>query len=430
MRFLKIAIGLLLSSAAAQAQVTITDLDGLLQYADKNSPQARQILLQPQLAKQEKIATSSTFYPKVSAFGTGDYYPILATQLIPAEALGGPAGQFYKVQFGLPYIFTAGAEVSMPIIDLSNWAKLSKAKSTYEQKKWTGEKDLETLHLQLIQAYYQTLVTEEVLVLNEENEETATELLRIMTDRDAQGVVNPADFNRTKNLVLDVKSTRIGYTSQMQQNVSNLNSILGTDTIILNEELSDFNWPVLHTAGDITTRPAWQEALWKVRTSELALKQSQYDGMPKLSLAARYTYNMQTNFEPNFQNVEFDVANVNLKLNMPLFQGNFYRSSKKISKLQLQSAQLEQDRIAATLTKQQQDWLYQYQAAYDKHIVLKEKVATSAENLRIAKLSISEGIMEFDEFNNIFIEYNKARMEYLQNLANGILYHLLSTQNF
>lgn len=430
MRSLKIFIGLLLSSAVAHAQVTITDLDGLLQYADKNSPQARQIQLQPQLAKQEKIATSSTFYPKVSAFGTGDYYPILATQLIPAEALGGPAGQFYKVQFGLPYIFTAGAEVSMPIIDLSNWAKLSKAKSTYEQKKWTTEKDLETLHLQLIQAYYQTLVTEEVLVLNEENEETATELLRIMTDRDAQGVVNPADFNRTKNLVLDVKSTRIGYTSQMQQNVSNLNSILGTDTIILNEQLSDFNWPVLYTVGDITTRPAWKEAQWKIRTSELALKQSQYDGMPKLSLAARYTYNMQTNFEPNFQNVEFDVANVNLKLNVPLFQGNFYRSSKKISKLQLQSAQLEQDRIAATLTKQQQDWLSQYQAAYDKHIVLKEKVATSAENLRIAKLSISEGIMEFDEFNNIFIEYNKARMEYLQNLANGILYHLLSTQNF
>lgn len=421
---------MLLSSAVAHAQVTITDLDGLLQYADKNSPQARQILLQPQLAKQEKIATSSTFYPKINAFGTGDYYPILATQLIPAEALGGPSGEFYKVQFGLPYIFTAGAEISMPIIDLSNWAKLSKAKSTYEQKKWTTEKDLETLHLQLIQAYYQTLVTEEVLVLNEENEETATELLRIMTDRDAQGVVNPADFNRTKNLVLDVKSTRIGYTSQMQQNVSNLNSILGTDTIILNEELSDFNWPVLHTAGDITTRPVWQEAQWKIRTSELALKQSQYDGMPKLSLAARYTYNMQTNFEPGFNNVEFDIANVNLKLNVPLFQGNFYRSSKKISKLQLQSAQLEQDRIAATLTKQQQDWLTQYQAAYDKHIVLKEKVATSAENLRIAKLSISEGIMEFDEFNNIFIEYNKARMEYLQNLANGILYHLLSTQNF
>lgn len=430
MRFLNIAIGLLLSSAAAQAQVTITDLDGLLQYADKNSPQARQILLQPQLAKQEKIATSSTFYPKVSAFGTGDYYPILATQLIPAYILGGPDDKYEKVQFGLPYIFTAGAEISMPIIDLSNWAKLSKAKSTYEQKKWTSEKDLETLHLQLIQAYYQTLVTEEVLVLNEENEETATELLRIMTDRDAQGVVNPADFNRTKNLVLDVKSTRIGYTSEMQQNVSNLNSILGTDTIILNEELNDFNWPVLHSTGDITTRPAWKEAQWKIRTSELALKQSQYDGMPKLSLAARYTYNMQTNFEPGFNNVEFDIANVNLKLNVPLFQGNFYRSSKKISKLQLQSAQLEQDRIAATLTKQQQDWLTQYQAAYDKHIVLKEKVATSAENLRIAKLSISEGIMEFDEFNNIFIEYNKARMEYLQNLANGILYHLLSTQNF
>lgn len=430
MRFLKIAIGLLFATATAQAQVTITDLDELLQYADENSPQAKQIQLQPQLAKQEKLATSSTIYPKVNAFGTGDYYPILATQLIPAEALGGPSGEFYKVQFGLPYVFTAGAELSMPIIDLSNWAKLSRAKANYEQNVWSSEKAKEDLHLQLIQAYYQALVTSEVLGLNEENEETAIELLRVMTDRDEQGIVNPADFNRTKNLVLDVKSTRIGYSSQIQQSITNLNSMLGTDTVILKEELNSFNWPALYHAGDITDRPAWKEAQWKIRTSELAVRQNRYDGMPKLILGARYTYNMQTNFEPNFQNVEFDVANVNLKLTVPLFQGNYYRSSKKISKLQLQSAQWEKERIAATLTKQQKDWLSQYQAAYDKHNVLEDKVATAAENLRIAKLSISEGIMEFDEFNNIFIEYNKARMEYLQNLANGILYHLLSTQNF
>ena len=63
-------------------------------------------------------------------------------------------------------------------------------------------------------------------------------------------------------------------------------------------------------------------------------------------------------------------------------------------------------------------------------LILEDKVANAKDNLRIARLNTKEGVMEFDEFNNIFLEYNRARMEYLQNLADGILYHLLSTQKF
>ena len=82
------------------------------------------------------------------------------------------------------------------------------------------------------------------------------------------------------------------------------------------------------------------------------------------------------------------------------------------------------------MQQQQKDWWSHYLAAYGKYEVLKEKQATAKDNIRIARLNLEEGVMEFDEFNNIFMEYNKARMEYIQNLANGILYHLLSTQKF
>ena len=417
-------------TVSAQAQVAIDGLDELLAFADKYSPAAQQAKLQPLLAKQDKRIQASMVYPKVNAFGTGDYYPILATQLIPAEALGGTPGTYLKAQFGLPYVFTAGAEVNVPVISLENWSKLAKAKSQEEQSEWSSRVALENLHLQLTQGYYQALVTKEVLKLNEENESTATELLRIMTERNTQGVIDPADFNRSKNLSLDVKAARIGYTQGLRQSINNLTSILDTDTIELNEELDNFEWPALYEGATVSNRPAWKEAAWKVRTAELSLRQGRTGGLPELSLYGRYTYNMQTNFEPNFNNIEFNVANVGVRLNVPLFQGNYYRSFKQKTKLQLQNAKFEQDRTEAQLKQQQDDWLSKYQAAYSKHKVLTDKVATAKDNLRIASLNIKEGVMEFDEFNNIFIEYNRARMEYLQNLADGILYHLLSTQNF
>lgn len=429
MRFFNILI-ILLFPVVADAQVAFDGLDEVLNFADKNSPAAKQAQLQPLVAKQDKHIQASALYPKVNAFATGDYYPIIATQVIPAELLGGPKGTYYKAQFGLPYAFTAGAELNVPLVSLENWAKLSKAKAQYKQAEWSSRAALENLHLQLVQAYYQALVTKEVLKLNDENEETVDELMRIMTDRNEQGVINPSDFNRTKNLQLDVKASGIGYRRALQQSINNLVALLGTDTVVLNDELDNFDWPVLYREGDIQNRPAWQEAALKVRTAEMALREGRTGGLPSLSLTSRYAYNMQSRFETGGNNVEFDVANVGVRLNVPLFQGNYYRSVRHKSKLMLESALLEQKRTHATLTQQQQDWLAQYQAAYNKRKVLKEKVETAGDNLRIARLNIKEGVMEFDEFNNIFIEYNRARMEYLQNLADGILYDLLSTQNF
>lgn len=431
MRFLH---SLILStiSVSAFAQVKVSSLTSLLEYADKHAPVALQANLSPEMSKQDVNLQASGLYPKINVFGTGDYYPIIATQVIPAEVLGGKPGTYLKAQFGLPYVFAAGAELTMPVVNLEKWAQLSKSKSAYNQSQWNSKAALENFHIQLMQAYYQTLATKDVLSLNDENAETTAELTRIMADRYQNGVVNPSDFNRTKNLDIDVKNAGYNYTKQLQQAYNNLGAMLNLkeDSLQLSESLTDFKWPVLQQLGDVTARPGWKEADAKLKTAEFALRESRTGGLPRMSLTSRYVYNMQSKFETSGNNVEFNTANVGVRVDFPLFQGMYYRSSINKSKLQLQNAKLEQERVHANITQQQRDWFALYQAAFNKHTALQEKVQNASENLRIAKLNIKEGVMEFDEFNNIFTEYNRARMENLQNLADGILYYLLSTQNF
>lgn len=431
MRFLHLLILSAISSHAL-GQVKVNNLSELMQYADKHAPVALQAGLSPKMSKQDVDMQASGLYPKINVFGTGDYYPIIATQVIPAEVLGGKPGTYLKAQFGLPYVFAAGAELTMPVVNLEKWAQLSKAKSAYSQSQWNSKAALENFHIQLMQTYYQALATKDVLALNDENAETTAELARIMADRFQNGVVNPADFNRTKNLDIDVKNSGYNYDKQLQQAYNNLGAMLNLkdDSLQLSESLLDFKWPLLQQVGDATMRPAWKEADAKLKTAEFALRESRTGGLPRMSLTSRYVYNMQSKFETSGGNVEFNTANVGVRVDFPLFQGMYYRSSINKSKLLLESARLEQDRTQATLTQQQRDWFALYQAAFNKHTALQEKVQNASENLRIAKLNIKEGVMEFDEFNNIFTEYNRAKMENLQNLADGILYYLLSTQNF
>jgi outer membrane protein TolC len=433
MRFLITAGCLCFISFAAAAQQKFGSLQEVLQYADRNNTSIRQAQLQPQTAQQDVHIQTSGLYPKINVYATGDYYPIITTQVIPAEALGGPKGTYQKVQFGLPYVFAAGAELSMPVINLEKWAQLQKSRHQYEQSQWNSKAAIENLHIQTIQAYYQVLATEAVLALNRENITIADELMRIMQQRMDNGVLNPADFNRSKNLQLDVQSSDVSYKKSLQQSRNNLNTLLNipvNNPVLLADSLMGFDWPLPVQQADVHNRPGMMEASAKLLVAEFSLSESKRGGLPKLSLNGRYAYNFQSRFESGYQDVNFDVSSVGLRLDVPLFQGNYYRAGQKKNAVLLQSAKLEQERVQHALEQQQADWINQYRSAFERKNILQQKLEVAAENLRIARLNMNEGVMEFDEFNNIFSEYNRARMDYLQNLADGILYHLLSTQNF
>jgi hypothetical protein len=59
---------------------------------------------------------------------------------------------------------------------------------------------------------------------------------------------------------------------------------------------------------------------------------------------------------------------------------------------------------------------------------MQQKIAVTADNLRIAQLSMKEGVIEFDDFHAIFQEWLRARMEHLQVVNEGLFYQFLLTQ--
>jgi len=110
------------------AQVKFSNLDEVLSYADKNSLVGQQASLQQNISKKEEAINKSGLLPKLNVFGTADYYPIIASQVIPQAFFGGSADKYTKVQFGLPYSFSSGVELSVPIINFERWEQLKRFK--------------------------------------------------------------------------------------------------------------------------------------------------------------------------------------------------------------------------------------------------------------------------------------------------------------
>jgi outer membrane protein TolC len=165
-----------------------------------------------------------------------------------------------------------------------------------------------------------------------------------------------------------------------------------------------------------------------VRIAEQSIRETQKARLPKLSLNSKYYYQYGIKPGNNSQTIHFDASTFGLRLDFPLFAGSYYRISEQKAKLQLQAAQLTEEQVKENLSKEEKDWWIELTAAQKKSSLLDQKVQVTEDNLRIAQLSMKEGVMEYDEFSNIFMEHIKARIDRIQNLGDGMIYQILLTQ--
>jgi outer membrane protein TolC len=414
----------------AWSQTIFTSLQQVLDYADKNSKVLQQSKLDEELSDKDRQLLKSTLSPKANFYSTADFYPIIPSQVIPDIFNGGNGEKFRKVQFGLPINFTTGVELSMPLVNFEKWETLKKAALQTQQAKWKTETDKERLHNQLTDLYYKILVAQEYVQLNKENERVSNELLQLMELRNKEGTVNPSDYNRAKNLSLDIQAASIEYEKAYNSYLNAFKSFLffpADEDVRVKDSLSpSMNIP---QAVSIDLRPASKQATVMVKIAEQGIREAQKATLPKLSLSSRYYYQFGIKPGVNSQTVQFDASTIGLRLDFPLFQGGYYRTSQQKAKLQLQSAKLNEENVRQNLTKEQRDWWISFTAAQKKASVLEQKVQVTADNLRIAQLSMKEGVMEYDEFSNIFIENIRARIDRVQNLGDATIYQLLLTQN-
>lgn len=414
----------------AYSQTIFTSLQQVLSYADTSSRVLRQSVLDEQVAGKDEALLKSTLSPKINFYSAAEYYPVIPSQVIPDIFNGGNGDKFRKVQFGLPLNFTNGLELAMPLVNFEKWETLRKATLQTEYAKWQTVTERERLHNQLTDLYYKLLVAQQYVQLNKENEKVSDELLQLMELRKKEGTVNPSDYNRAKNLSLDIKAATIEYEKAFNLYLNSFKSILflpSNADVEIKDSLSLL--PITPQAVPVDQRPAAIQSALMVRVAEQSIRETQKAMLPKISLSSRYYYQQGIKPGTNAQSLGFDASSTGLRLDFPIFAGGYYRTSQQKAKLQLLSAQLMHEQVKQNLSREEKDWWTGFHTAGKKLSVLDQKVQVTADNLRIAQLSMKEGVMEYDEFSNIFIESIRAKIDRVQNLAEVIVYQLLLTQN-
>lgn len=426
MKSLSLLIAMLLLHVAVVAQVGFRSVDELLAFAHRQSLMSKLVSKNNEVASKEILIRRAALYPQVNVFGIGEYYPVLATQVIPESIFGGQDGKFRTVQFGLPWNFSAGIELSVPVLNAERYAQLGKSRLELAEVEASGKTAMESLDIQLVHYYYQALLAKQLLRLNEENRHTADTLVALLRLRRNEGTANPADYNRALNLRLQVIAQDEQYRNSYSNSIAYLKRYLDISpnqelTISDSIEVRQIPSTIFDTIN-INGRGAFVEAGARMAVAEQSLREIQNAALPRISLYSRYNYNWQMSDGWRGQPIHFDVNVIGMRMDMPIFNGFNLRSRKQKAELLIDAAALQREKAAGELLQQQQEWRNNFATAMQKLNILSERVQIATDNMRIGRLSVGEGVMEYEEFHNIFLEFNESRMDYLQNAVNAAVY--------
>lgn len=420
---------LLAHGFAGISQVQFASLNDAIAHAKANNPSLKAENINQQISDQRVKSAWSTLLPTVKAFGTLDNNISLPVQLVPAEFLGGPEGEFAKVQFGTQFASTYGAEANLSLINASNWKNIKASSLAKEASRYQYQDRELSLTEQIITAYYFALLSRESILLNRELLDAADSLLSAASVRLQNGMIEPLEFNRVKSLFLETETQLNESEGAFTRNINTLKAIANIpeqDSLILSESIASSLERRQPSTLSITFSqlPRYRMLTARQQQSLEELKRQQFRVLPELSIYGRYTRQAFNNDFQIFSSNQswFDVGVVGIRAEWNIFSGFNRQSSIRQASLELQSAQLQVENYTRQSEKELEELAINHRVAAAALAKFTEHFRLNAMNHRIAGDKYTEGVYTIDQYVTIYQERVGSQNQYLSKLANFLIY--------
>lgn len=420
-----VCLSLLLFSPTVWGQTVISSVQEALILARRHNPDLSNARQNRLVQEQQRTVSRAALMPSVRLFTNADYNYALPVQLVPAEFLGGQPGEFRSLRFGLPFFLTAGAEVTVPLVNRPARADRSIVE---ENLRIIDDQTLvlqDEVSSQTARVYHATLLTRSAIALTKRNQLAADTLTQIARQRLDKGLIEPLEFNRIRSVQLT--TTDVVYQNELAytRNLNQLKLLLGlapADSLILSENLLTRPDTVvlLPDAISPTERPQVRLRQSQVALSRLQLDRERLQRWPTLSAYGRYSQQAQRN-QLNFLNPHerwFTIGVAGLQFNWPIYSGGLRTSNLTRAQLGLKLAQSE---LAFERNRQQtdnEDIRNTYNQAVRSLDLNRQNYELSRQNVQIALVKYRSGLFAYDQYLNVFNEALTAQNRYLNNLSN------------
>src|ERR1700681_2925364 len=168
----------IMGSASVYAQsIHSLTAEQAIELAKKNNISVKAAITNLALQEQTNKEVTALALPKVTGTaGTTDYFNIPVT-LVPGEFFQQPAGTYFPVAFQQKYIASGGFNLTQTLFDGSVFVGLKATQSALDLYKKAIDLTVEDMSVQVYKTYYQLVVSNTQIQLEDSNIYRAAKLL-------------------------------------------------------------------------------------------------------------------------------------------------------------------------------------------------------------------------------------------------------------
>ncbi|MEP2690091.1 TolC family protein [Maribacter dokdonensis] len=419
-----------LNLSLSQEQTYSFTLDEAIQFALENNYaaiNANRDIIDAQKQKWETIAGG---LPQIN--GSVGYQNQLKqpVTLLPAELVGGAAGEFIPVVFSQPQSLTATATLTQQIFDGSYIVGVQATKAFLSYSANNKEKTELDVRKQVVEAYGNVLLAEESVKILEKNKANLEKNLYETTKLYENGLGDEESVDQLQITLSSVENQLQNALRLKEITLQMLNVSLGLDLNAptqLQEKLEDLtvskmDLSILSTAFNISDNVDYKlaENLNEQRYYEWKLSRSR--ALPTLNAFVNYgssSYSESFDFfsgDPEW----FDSSILGLDLNIPIFSSLKRSASTQRAKIALEKAKTQLTEAEQQIRLQLENAKNDYTLAINNYETAKQNLLLSERIENKNQIKYKEGLATSFELRQAQTQLYTTQQEFLQSMVEVI----------
>lgn len=420
-----------------------------IDYAIKNNVNVKNALVDVQLQQEQNKEFTSNAYPHINAQIGTTYNPAIATQVLPnfispstyqvlidqgvKDGNGNPITMpndfgFIAAQFGTKFSASAGISLSQILFDGQVFVGLLARPTAVEFRKKNMEVTAEMIKANIYKVYYQLVVSKTQIELLDANIALVEKLLNDTKIIYENGFREQLDVDKVTVQLANLQTEKKKVLNIVSNGYFGLKMLMGmpvTDELVLLDKLSEeeIKENILEkSVYAYENRKEFQYAQIGKTLNEYNVRRYKLSQIPTISLSALYAKNAQRNKWNFFGRGDwFAVSNINLNINIPIFNGLFTKSKIAQAQLEVRKIDNQLEALKLSIDNEVEVAKNNYRTAITTMDYQKKNMALAEKVYQQTKKKYEIGTGSQMEINTAQTDMKTAQTNYITALYDAII---------
>ncbi len=414
----------------ADSSMQSFSLEQAVEYALKNHSNVKNAIIDEQIAKKKVAEITGIGLPQISgSIDVKDFLDI-PTQVIPAEAFGGPPGTYSEAQFGIQYQAMGGIEVSQLLFSGDYFLGLVASKVYVELSTHNVNRTKIETAVAVSKAYYTVLVNQDRMELMDANIKRVKTAMGGVQGLAHYGFAEKIDYDRLKVTYNNLLTEKQKLARLLEVGTFLLKYQMGLDVnqpISLTDQLDNYSFDVAdsteNTSTAFTKRAEFNILNTQLKLDKLELKRNRLSFIPSAHLYGSFSKNGFNNkFDfLNSQQIWYPTSVIGGTIKVPIFTGTQQHAKTQQAKLNVEKAENTlrdlENAIALEIANAKTNLINATSSLEHQ----KKNIEIATEVVRITKIKFEQGVGTNLEIVSAEEALKESQINYYNTLYEAII---------